>query len=162
MTVRQPPVIQELQQHIEHLRVGLLDLIEQHHAVWAAAHRLGQLPALFIAHVAGRRAHQARDSVFFLVLAHVNAHHGVLVIEQELRQGARQLGFPDAGGTQEDERADRPVGILQTGARPAHSVGHCPQGVLLPDHALVQALFHVDELLQLAFQQPRDRDPGPA
>ena len=33
--------------------------------------------------------------------------------------------------------------------------------VVLPDDALVQPLLHVDELLDLALEQPRDRDPGP-
>ena len=34
-----------------------------------------------------------------------------------------ELGLADAGGTQEQERADRPVGVLETGARAAHGVG---------------------------------------
>ena len=35
-------------------------------------------------------------------------------------------------------------------------------GLVLADHALVQPLFHVDELLHFAFHQPRDRDVRPA
>ena len=32
---------------------------------------------------------------------------------------------------------------------------------MLPDHAEVQALLHVDELLDLALDQAGDRDAGP-
>ena len=34
-------------------------------------------------------------------------------------------------------------------------------GLLLADHPQVQALLHVDELLDLALDEPRDRDAGP-
>ena len=47
----------------------------------------------------------------------------LLVIEQEIGQRLGQLGLADAGGAEEQERADRPVGILQAGAGAAHGVG---------------------------------------
>ena len=34
--------------------------------------------------------------------------------------------------------------------------------LVLADHAAVEALLHVDQLLGLALEQPVDRDPGPA
>jgi hypothetical protein len=42
--------------------VRLLDLVEQHHRVGPAPHRLGQLAALVVADVARRRADQPRDA----------------------------------------------------------------------------------------------------
>ena len=62
LAVGQPAVVEQLQQDVEHVGVGLLDLVQQHHRVRAAAHRLGQLAALVVADVAGRRAHQPRDA----------------------------------------------------------------------------------------------------
>jgi hypothetical protein len=47
----------------------------------------------------------------------------VLVVEQELGERLGQLGLADAGRAQEHERADRPVRVLQAGARAAHGVG---------------------------------------
>ena len=38
-----------------------------------------------------------------------------LVVEQELRQGLGQLGLTDTGRTEEQEGADRTVGVLQPG-----------------------------------------------
>src|SRR5262249_8379068 len=41
-------------------------------------------------------------------------------------------------------------------------VRHCRHGLVLADHALMEMLLEVDELLALAFHQARHRDPGPA
>ena len=91
--------------------VVLLDEIEKekHDRVRAPAHRFGELAPFFVPDVSGRRADQARDGVFFLILAHVDANHGLLVVKEKLGERPRQLGFADPGRTEEDERADRPV-----------------------------------------------------
>ena len=57
------------------------------------------------------------------VLAHVDADHRVLVVEQELGQRPGQLGLADAGRAEEDEGADRPVRVLQPGPGAADRVG---------------------------------------
>ena len=59
LAVGEATVVEHLQQHVEHVGVGLLDLVEQHHAVGPAAHGLGELAALVVADVAGRRADEA-------------------------------------------------------------------------------------------------------
>ncbi|GIW09631.1 MAG: hypothetical protein KatS3mg061_0688 [Dehalococcoidia bacterium] len=66
-------LVQDLEQDVEDLRVGLLDLVEQDDAVGLAPHRLGELAALVVAHVAGRRAHQPRNGVALHELGHVDA-----------------------------------------------------------------------------------------
>src|SRR5205085_3867818 len=55
LAVGQPAVIEDLQHHVEDIVMGLLDLVKQDDAVRLAAHGLGQLAALFVADVAGRR-----------------------------------------------------------------------------------------------------------
>ena len=116
MPIGQAAIVQQLQQHVEDFVVRLLDLVEQHHAVRPPAHRLGQLTAFVVADVTRRRADQARDRVLLLILAHVDAHHRVFVVEQEFRQRFGQLGLAHARRAEEHERADRPVGILQARA----------------------------------------------
>ena len=113
LAVGQPAVVEHLQQHVEHVAVRLFDFVEEDHAVRAAAHGFGQSAALFVADVSRRRADQARDGVLLHELAHVDAHHRVLVVEQELGQRLAQLGLADAGGAEEQERADRPIRIAQ-------------------------------------------------
>ena len=162
LAVGQPPVVHHLQQHVEDVGVGLLDLVEQDDRVRPAAHGLGQLAALVVADVAGRRADQAADGVLLHVLRHVDAHHRVLRVEHELGQRAGQLGLADAGGAEEEEVADRAVGVAEPGARAAQGVGDRGDRLVLADDALVQALLHVHELGDLALEQAGDRDARPA
>ncbi len=61
--VRQGAVIHDLQQHIENIRVGLLDFVQQQHGVRMARDRLGQQTALVMAHVSGGRTDQPRYGV---------------------------------------------------------------------------------------------------
>ena len=86
----------------------------------------------------------------------------LLVVEHELGERAGELRLADAGRAEEDERADRPVRVLQAGARAAERVRDRGDRLVLADDALVQALLHVDQLRGLAFEQPVDRDAGPA
>src|SRR5690606_32227476 len=76
----------------------LLDLVEQHHRVGPAADRLGELAALVVADVARGRADQAGHRVLLLVLAHVDADHGPLVVEQVLGQGPASSVLPTPVG----------------------------------------------------------------
>ena len=95
------------------------------------------------------------------VLGHVDADHRVLVVEEELGERPRGLGLPDAGGAEEDERADGPVRILEAGARAAHRGRDGLHRLLLADDALGELLLHREELLDLALHELRDRDAGP-
>ena len=63
--------------------------------------------------------------------------------------------LPTPVGPEEEERADRAVGVLQPGARAPERVRDGLDGLVLADDALVQALLHVDELLDLALHQAR-------
>ena len=159
--VGQPPVVQQLEQHVQYLGMGLLDFIEEHHRVGAPPHRFGELTRFLVADVAGRRANHARDGVLLLVLRHVDPHHRLLVVEQEFGEGASELGLPDTGRTEEQEAAERTVGILQAGARAPDGVRHRNDGLVLTDDSLVQACLHVNQLLDFALHQPGHRDVGP-
>ena len=103
------PVLQDLEEDVEHLGMRLLDLVEQDDAVVLAADGLGQLAALVEADVAGRRADQSRDVVALHELAHVDLDERVLAAEHELGERLGELRLPDAGGAEEDERADGPL-----------------------------------------------------
>ena len=118
--------------------VGLLHLVEQHHAVGAAAHRLGQHPALAVADVARRRALQRRDGVRLLELAHVDDDHGVVARVEQLAEHVRRLGLADARRPGEHEDADRLVGVVELGAAGLDALGDRVHRVVLADHPLLQ------------------------
>ena len=115
-TVGQMTVLEHLQQDVEEVRVRLLDFIQQDDGVRVALDLLGQLPALFVTDVAGRRSDQFRHRVLLHVLRHVEADQRVIAAEQEIGERPRELGLADAGGPQEDEAADGPARVLQPGA----------------------------------------------
>ena len=95
------------------------------------------------------------------VLRHVDADHGLLVVEEEVGERARQLRLADAGGAEEQERADGPVGVGQPGTRPADGVGHRAHRVVLADDAVVEDVLHAHELAHLALHEPAHGDAGP-
>ena len=132
-------------------------------AVRPPAHRFGELAGLLVADVAGRRADQPRHGVLLLVLRHVDPDHRVLVVEQELGERAGQLGLADAGRAEEDEAAERTVGILQ--ARRARAGSRWRRRVIAsswPTTRWCSRSSMLQQLLDLAFHQPADRDVRPA
>src|SRR4051794_37280274 len=159
--VGQPAVLQDLQEDVEHVRVGLLDLVEEEHRVRLAPHGLGQLTALVVADVARRRAHEARHRVLLHVLRHVDADHRLLVAEEELGERPRELGLPDARGAGEEERAGRALRVLEAGAGAADRLRDDLDGGALPADALVELLLHAHELLGLRLGELEDRDARP-
>ena len=137
-TVGEVAVFEHLQQDVEDVGMRLLDFVEQHDRVRVPLHLLGELTALFVPDIAGRRADQLRDRVLLHVLRHVEADQRVVAAEQEIGQRSRQFGLADAGRTEEHEAADRPVRILQAGARAPDRAGDRRDRLLLADHAAVQ------------------------
>ena len=150
LRVGQAAVVENLQQRVEHVGVGLLDLIEEHYRVRLAADSLGQLSALVVADVAGRCSHEPADRVPLLVLTHVKANHVLLGIEERVGQGPGELRLADAGGTQEDERTDGSARVLDAGAGSHDRIGDELDRLVLADDPLMQLLVEVEKLLPLA------------
>ena len=140
----------------------LLDLVEKDHPIGPPPHGLGELAALIVADVTGRRAEHPADGVALLVLAHVDADQRLFVVEQELGQRFRQLGLAHAAGAQEDEAADGPLRVLQPAASAAQRVGDRLDRLVLADDAPVQLLLHAQQLGRLPLQHGVHRDAGPA
>ncbi len=95
------------------------------------------------------------------VLRHVELDHRRLVAEQELGEGLGGLGLADTRRAQEDERARRTLWVLQTGARTANRLRHRLDRLVLTDDALVQLLFHPEQLGGLFLGELVDRDARP-
>src|SRR5581483_1967333 len=161
VAVGEPAVVEDLQQHVEDVRVRLLDLVEQEHGVRAPADRFGELTALLEADVAGRRTDETGDGVLLHVLGHVEADHRLLVVEEELRERLREERLPHAGRSEEEERAEGAIRILHARAGAAHRVRDGGDGLVLPHHAAVEVLLHAEELGDLTLEQLRHRDAGP-
>src|SRR5206468_2543409 len=140
--------------------VNLLDLVEEHHHVRAPTNGLSQLATLVVADVAEKRADETDHNVLLHVLAHVEADHHPLVVEQELDKRARQLDLADTRRTEKQERADRAMKVQQSDAAAPNGIGNGVHSLVLTDDTLVEIILEVDELLHLALHQTTHRDPN--
>jgi hypothetical protein len=82
--VCQSAVVEDLQQDVEDVRVGLLDLVEEDNRVRTAPHLLGELTGLLVADVPRGRADEPAHRVLLLILGHVYPDQGVLLAEEVL------------------------------------------------------------------------------
>ena len=161
LRVGDTPVVEYLEQDVEHIRVRLFDLVEQHHAVGLAPHGLGELSALVVADVSGRRADETRHGEFLHVLGHVDTDDVVFVVKQALGQRLGKLRLAHARGAEEQERADGTVGVGNAGAGAEYGLGHALHGLVLTDHAAVEIFVKVQQLLALALHELGDGDTRP-
>ena len=161
LPIGQTAVVEHLQQHVEHVGMCLLDLVEQNDAVGTPTHGLGQLAALVIAHVSGRGTDETLHAELFHVLGHVDAHHVLLAVEQVFCKRFGELGLAHAGRAQEHERADGTIGVGKPRAVAADGAGHDIDGLVLADDTLVQLGLEVDELFHLAAHHLADGDSRP-
>jgi hypothetical protein len=94
-------------------------------------------------------------------LGHVEADHRVLGAKVVARERLGELRLADAGGAGEDEGRDGAVGVLEADARAADRARDRGHRLLLPDHAPVEDLLHLDEALGLVGGDFLDRDARP-
>src|SRR4051794_16239630 len=144
--VGQAPVLQDLEEGVEDVGVGLLDLVEEHHRERLAPHGLGELTAFVVADVARGRTHEPRHRVLLHVLAHVELDQRGLVTEEELGERLGGLRLPDSGRAEEDERARRPLRVLQAGPGAPDRLRDRLDRGLLADDPLVQLVLHAGQL----------------
>ena len=159
-TVGQVAFLHDLQQHVVDIQVRLLDLIQQHHRVRPPSNLLGQLPALFVTDVSGRRPDQPADVVLLHVLAHVDLDQGVLVPEHELGKRLGEQCLADAGGSGEQEHPGGPLGVLQPAAAASNGLRDLLDRLVLADHPCMQFVFHLQQPHGVFAREPRQRNPG--
>ena len=140
-------VVQNLEQDIHHVGMGLLDLVEENDGVGLAADLLRQLAGLVVAHVARRAAHDAGNGVLLHKLGHIQADEALGGIEQIVGQLLHQLRLAHAGGAHEDE-ADGLV--LGADAHPvaADGGGHGGNGLVLAYDVLFQPVLQLRQALE--------------
>ena len=145
VVVGERAVIHDLQQQIEHIRMGFLHLVEQQYRVRMLRDRFRQQPALIEADVSGRSTDQARDGVAFHVFGHVEPNE--LDAERD-RELPRHLGLAHAGGAREQEISYRFALIAEARARHFDRRGQRLDGlVLTEDHELQVALEVAQDFL---------------
>jgi hypothetical protein len=151
LAVGEHALVHELQEQVVDLLVRLLELVEQDHAGPLLLDGLGELAALVVPDVAGRRADELGVLVGQGVLAAVDAHEVREAAVEVARQRLGHLGLARARRPDHEEDADRLARVLEAdrglldglrdrahGARLADD--RAGQRVLDVEHALLQRL----------------------
>ena len=74
LVVGESRIVHHLQHYIIYVRMSLLYLVEQEHAVWGLANGIGEQTSVFVSHIARRRADELRHGVLLGVFRHVESH----------------------------------------------------------------------------------------
>ena len=162
LVVRQAAVVEHLQQHVEDVRMRLLDLVEEDDRVGFASDGLRELSALVVTDVSRRRPDESRGAELLLILAHVDPRHHVLVVEEVFGERLGQLRLADARSAEEDERSDGSLRVLQPRPTATHSVCNGADGLVLTYDAPMQLVLQMQQFLALALQHLAHRDARPA
>ncbi|GKT46678.1 uncharacterized protein ColSpa_06859 [Colletotrichum spaethianum] len=161
LAVGDTAVVHELEEDGEYLLGSLLHLIEEEDGERLAAEGLGELTTGIVADVSRGSTNHPAKSMSLLVLGHVEADHGLGVVEEELGKGLGQESLTGTRGTAEQE-AGWLVGVAETRPLKADGVGNGLDGFLLADDDLAENLLHVDKLLLFTRLEASDRDTSPA
>ena len=153
-------IIQDLEEDVQHVRVGLFDLVEEDHGVRLTADLLRQLARLVIAHIARGGAHQAGHGVLLHELRHIQPDQGVRRVEKVICQLLHQLRLAHAGGAHKDE-ADGLVLGGDAHPVPPHGGGHSLHRLVLADDVAFQAALQLAQALELLLLDLGRRDLGP-
>ncbi|MNT16352.1 hypothetical protein D3C72_1514520 [compost metagenome] len=154
-------LVEDLVEDFVDIGMGLLDLVEQHHAVGPAAHRFGQYAPFAVADITRRRALERRDGMRLLEFREVDGDEVLLTAVQGVGQRQRSLGLANARRACQQEDSDRLVGVSQlcTGGRDA--LPELDQRMALPDHAFAKCLRQLHHGCHLVRDHAPNRDTGP-
>ena len=155
-----PAVIQNLEQNIHDVRMGLFNFVKQDHRIGLAADFFGQLAGLVIADIARRRSDHFGDGVLLHILGHIKANQGLDRFKELIRQTLDKLGFSDAGRADKD-KGNRPPFCADAGAAAADCGRNRRDCFVLADNVLFQMVLQVPELLILLGLNLGSGDLGP-
>ncbi len=141
-----PAIVQHLEQDIEHIRMGLLQLIEQNDRIGLPADLFGQLTSLIIAHIARRGTNELGNGILLHIFGHIHPNQVVLTVKQLRSQGLYQLGLAHAGGTHENKAHRAALGGNAHSA-PSNGTGYRRNGLILAHDTLFEVLLQGLELL---------------
>ena len=97
-----------------------------------------------------------------LVFAHVDGDELFLAAVQHVGQGQCGFGLAYAAGAYKEKHAFGFVGVVQVGARGAHTLGHRRQGMVLADDAHLQRGRQAQHGFDFVFDHFAQGDAGPA
>merc|ERR1711916_326877 len=126
LPVGQPPVVEDLEEDVEDVWVGLFHLVKEDHRVPSPPDGLGQDSALVVADIPGGGTDEPCHRVLFSILGAVDADDVRLVLEKEPGQSLAELGLARPCGPGKQERP------------PMDGMCYGTHSMRLPDHTRVE------------------------
>ena len=160
--IGQAAIVEDLQQDVEDIRMGLFDFIEEDDAVRTTTDGFRELAPFIIADISRRSPDQTGYGMLFHVFRHIDADDVAFVIEEGFRQGLGQFGLADTGRAEEDEGTNRTVRVFDTGTGTDDGIADDADGIVLADDPFMQRFVEVQEFFPFAGHHLGDRDAGPA
>ena len=138
LPVRQPAIIENLQHHVEDVRMRLLDLIEQNHRIRPPPNRLGQLPPSSEPTYPGG-APISRATLCFSWYSLRSMRIIACSSSNSDSASARANSvLPTPVGPRKMKLTNRPLRILQPAPRPQHRLSHRRHRLILTHHPFMQ------------------------
>src|SRR5690606_32135394 len=153
-SVSQDTIIEHLQQDVEHIRVRLFNLVQEHDGVRFTSHLFSELSTFFISDIARRGTDESRHGELLHVLTHVDADERIFLVEQVRSQNLRELCLSDPGRAEEDKGTDRLARILESDTRPLDSLRKLPYSLFLADDFPAQFFCYAEQLVALLLGDP--------
>ena len=111
--VSQTAFIQYLEQDVEHVRMGFLNLIQQDNGIRLATNLFGQLAAFLIAHISRSGTNHTRYGVFLHILAHIDTYQGIGRAKHIFCQLLCQMRLTHTSRAKEHKGSDGMVRVFQ-------------------------------------------------
>ena len=161
--VRQPAVVEDLQQQIEYVRMRLFNFVKQYDRIGLASDTLGELSAPLVkADVSRRRADKLGDRILLHIFGHIQPHEHLLVAEHTLGKRLGKIGLSHARRTYKNKGTNGFSRIFQPRTRTAYGFRDGNDRLLLTNDAAMQFLFEMHETFTLRFREFVDRHSCPA
>src|SRR5271170_1076468 len=84
VSVSDATIVENLQEDVPNIRMGLLNLVQKNERIWPPANRLCQRAGLVITHISRRGANQFGDVELLHILGHIKTHERVNRAEANL------------------------------------------------------------------------------
>src|SRR5262245_11825208 len=99
---------------MKNIRVCFFDFVQKNDRIGSSSDCLCKSPPLLITHISRRRADKSSNRMFFHVFAHIQADHGLLIIEKKLSQCFSSFSFSYTGRSQKKKGPNRAMLFLQS------------------------------------------------
>ena len=109
-------LVEDLEEELEDVGMGLFDFVQQHDRVRPATDGFGEHATFAITHIARGRTLERRDGVGFLELRHGDGDHVLFAAVKNVGEGDSGFRLADTAGAYEHEHANGLDGIVHVGA----------------------------------------------